>query len=153
MTTSERTGRITELDEATCHQLLGSHHIGRIAFNSEPSPEVLPVNYAVRDDTVIFQTGAGAKQIAASRGQPATFQVDGADADRQSGWSVVVRGYLSLSDESEPADLPEPLPGGERPYVVVLTIETVSGRRIPPEQGWVLPTHVWQGRDASDLMG
>lgn len=153
MTESDRDGRLIDLDEATCRQLLRSHHVGRIAFNHEPSPEIFPVNYAVRDDTVVFHSGAGAKQIAASRGQPATFQVDASDDARHSGWSVAVRGRLSVSDETAPEDLPDPLPGGERPYVVVLTIDAVSGRRIPPEQGWVLPRHVWRDRDGSDLMG
>lgn len=153
MTSTEQSERMTELDQATCHQLLGSHHFGRVAFNHEPSPEVLPVNYAVQDEAVVFHTGAGAKQHAASRGVPATFQIDGIDADRHSGWSVVVRGRLSLRDDRGPADLPEPLPGGERPYVVALSIESITGRRIPPQQGWVLPTHVWTDRDASDLMG
>lgn len=153
MSSTKKTDRMTALDEATCRQLLGSHHFGRIAFNDDPSPEVLPVNYAVQDDAVVFHTGAGAKQGAASRGLPATFQVDATDADRHSGWSVVVRGRLSLRDGPGPSALPEPLPGGDRAYVVALSIETVTGRRIPPEHGWVLPTHVWTDRDASDLMG
>lgn len=153
MTSTEQTDRITELDEATCRQLLASHHFGRIAVNSDPSPHVVPVNYAIQDDTIWFHTGAGTKQNAARRGLPATFQVDGIDADRHSGWSVAVHGRLSLGDGHGPSDLPAALPGGARSYVVALSIESVAGRRIPPEQGWVMPTHVWRDRDASDLMG
>ena len=107
----------------------------------------------MQDDAIWFHTGTGTKQNAASRGLPASFQVDGADPDRHSGWSVLVRGRLSLRDRYEPLDLPEPLPGGERSYVVALSIDTITGRRIPPKTGWVLPTRVWKDRDASDLMG
>ncbi|WP_423822659.1 pyridoxamine 5'-phosphate oxidase family protein [Salinisphaera sp. SPP-AMP-43] len=146
-------GRITELDEATCRQLLASHRVGRIAINAEPSPEVLPVDYALRSDGLIFHSGLGTKQAAAARGQAATFQVDGVDMARRAGWSVMVRGRLVITDESESPELPEPLPGGERPYVVHLSLDTISGRRIPPERGWLMPGRVWHGQDATDLMG
>lgn len=145
--------RITELDEATCRQLLASHHVGRVAINAEPSPEVLPVDYAVHRNGVIFHTGIGAKRAAAIRGLAATFQIDGVDAVRQAGWSVMVRGRLALTDEADCPELPEPLAGGERPYVVHLSIDSISGRRIPPEVGWVMPGRVWHGQDATDLMG
>ncbi|MES1935004.1 pyridoxamine 5'-phosphate oxidase family protein [Salinisphaera hydrothermalis] len=146
-------GRLTELDDATCRQLLASHRVGRIAINGEPSPEVLPVDYVLRDDGLIFHTGLGAKQEAAVRGQPATFQIDGVDAARRSGWSVMVRGRLVLTEELESPNLPEPMPGGERPYVVHLSIDSITGRRIPPDRGWLMPGRVWRGPDASDLMG
>lgn len=154
MTGTDQKERMVELDELTCRQLLGSHHIGRIAFNAEPSPEVLPVNYVLHDDGILFHTGAGAKQIAADRHQSATFQVDGSHEDRQSGWSVMVHGVLETMDAAQaPADLSTPWPGGERPYLVCLSIHAMTGRQIPPEHGWVVPTQAWQGQDASDLMG
>lgn len=153
MSSSDQGERIMELNEGACYQFLRSCQVGRIAFNREPSPEVLPVNYIVRDNTIIFQTGPGAKQIAASQSQPATFQVDGIDDNRRSGWSVIARGHLALTREIDAADLPEPLPGGERPYVVTLVIETISGRRIPQDQAWALSTHAWRGQDGSDLIG
>ena len=145
--------RLSELDEATCRQLLASHRVGRIAINGEPSPDVLPVDYVLRHDGLIFHTGLGTKQAAAARGQPATFQIDGVDAARRSGWSVMVRGRLVITDESEAPDLPAPMPGGERPYVVHLSIDSISGRRIPPDRGWVMPGRAWLGPDATDLMG
>ncbi|ROO27261.1 DNA-binding protein [Salinisphaera orenii MK-B5] len=147
-------GRVSELDTGTCRQLLGSHSIGRLAFNADPSPEVLPVNYTVHD-AILFRTGEGAKHDAAVSRRAATFEVDGSDAARRSGWSVMVHGTLDIVEVSADAlqMLPQPLPGGSRDYLVRLTVERISGRRIPPEAGWALPLHVWRGRDASDLMG
>ncbi|AWN17152.1 DNA-binding protein [Salinisphaera sp. LB1] len=141
------------MDEATCRQLLASHHFGRIAVNNDPSPDVLPVNYTLHNDAIWFHTGEGTKQTAASRALPASFQIDGTDPNRHSGWSVLVRGRLALADRYEPTDLPDPWPGGDRGYIVALSIDALTGRRIPPQTGWVLPTHVWKDRDASDLMG
>ena len=147
-------GRIIELDEPTCRQLLGSHHIGRIAFNAESSPDVLPVNYVLHEDSIVFRTGAGAKQVAAARRQDATFQVDDSDADRHSGWSIMVRGTLEPVDANEQLQgRLNPFPGGDHAYWVGLRIEQITGRRIPTEEGWVMPTQAWSGRDASDLMG
>ena len=111
-----------------------------------------PVDYALHDDGLMFHTGLGGKQTAAARSQAATFQIDGVDAARRSGWSVMVRGRLVIADEPAP-DLPAPMPGGERPYLVHLSIDSISGRRIPPDRGWVMPGRVWHGQDATDLMG
>ncbi|AWN17911.1 pyridoxamine 5'-phosphate oxidase family protein [Salinisphaera sp. LB1] len=145
--------RLDNLDVSTCRQLLGSHGIGRLAFNAGPSPEILPVNYALHEDSIVFRTGAGAKQNAAVQGQAATFEVDGIHADRHSAWSVMVHGRLAVVDVDSLEGSPEPLPGGERSTLVRLQIDRMSGRRIPPDQDWVMPGRVWYGPDASDLMG
>ena len=153
MTHADTQGRLIELSASVCRQCLGSHGVGRLAFNAEPSPEVFPVNYVVRDDSIYFRTGAGAKQAAAARHQVVTFQVDKVNEDRRSGWSVMVSGRLETVDTAEFDEPPEPLPGGERPYLIRLHIDDIAGRQIPPDQGWELPTHAWTSRDASDLMG
>lgn len=145
--------RLVELDEATCRQLLASHHIGRVAFNDDPAPQVLPVNYVVRDNRVVFHTGEGVKHAAAEQRVCASFQVDGVNTERGSAWSVLLHGRLEPGDDIESADEPIPLPGGDRMYVVVLSIDAIAGRRVPPEQGWVLSGRSWRGTDASDLMG
>lgn len=156
MTQTNQHARLVELGEPVCRQLLGSHGIGRLAFNAEPGPEVFPVNYVVGGDSIFFQTGAGAKQAAAARGQAATFQVDKVpkiNGDRHSGWSVMVRGALEVVDAAKFEHPPEPLPGGERPHLIRQHMDAIAGRQIPTAQGWVIPTHAWTSRDASDLMG
>ena len=128
--------------------------IGQLAFNAEPSPVVLTINYALRNGHIVFRTAAGSKQEAAKRGQAATFQVDCVRSERRSAWSIMVRGHLeAVVDESECEATPEPLPSGERIYCVRLHIENMTGRRIPPEHGWTAPSRVWRGMEASDLMG
>lgn len=145
--------RMIELDEHTCRQLLASHDVGRIAINADPSPEVLPVNYALRGDDIVFRTARGIKQTAAKHSRAATFEVDGVDRERRSAWSIVIRGSLEAVPEGTFQDLPEPLVGGDRPVLVRLRILRISGRRIPPAAGWPIPGRSWAGQDASDLMG
>ena len=147
--------RLTELDETTCRQLLASRDMGRVAVNAKPSPEVLPVTYAVRDGDVYFQTAGGVKWDAVQRGLAATFEVDGINPDRRSAWSVVVRGRLEVADDADIEDLPKPLPGGVSPHLARLIVQGISGRRIPAEKGleWAGTGHIWKGKDASDLMG
>ncbi len=153
-------GRGSELDPTTCRQLLGSASVGRIAFNGEPSPTILPVNYTMHRGVVLFRTAEGSKLDAAAAGVAATFEVDGVDHDHDAGWSVVVRGHLTEMDDPDDdlvaaADAIQPLVGGSRPDLVTLSTDEVTGRRIAPDADWGRahrgPT--WTGTDASDLMG
>lgn len=153
--------RIEDLPRSTCLQLVGSGTVGRVAVNSDPSPVVLPVNYVLRDDAVVFTTDAGTKWDAATGGVPASFEVDGVDQEHRSGWSVLIHGTLSALDASgdtveEIHDRLDPLPGGPRPHLVRLSIDEVTGRRIPPDAAWTRAHrshHTWTGQDGSDLMG
>lgn len=155
MSNESSPSRLQHLDESSCRQLLATHDLGRVAINAEPSPEIFPVTYRVADGDVLFRTAGGVKQLAAQRGSRATFEVDGVDADRHSAWSIVVRGRLEEALEAENAEWPEPFVGGERPYLIRLRVQEISGRRVPPEHGWAraMTGRSWSGKDASDLMG
>ena len=153
--------RSTVLDEATCRQLLGTVRVGRVALPADPSPTVLPVDHVVHGDAVVFRTVEGAKLDAARARGPASFQADGVDAEADTGWSVLVRGHLEeleepTEDDQAAIDRLHPLVGGERPHVVRLSIESISGRRVLQDPAWVQAhraTNTWVDRDASDLMG
>lgn len=154
------TDHITDLPESACLQLLASGRVGRIATNDDPSPLVLPVNYAARGHTIVFTTAEGSTFEAARAGEAASFEVDGVDEDRRSGWSVLARGRLATVEEGddEVAGLLEDVDSlaGERPNVVRLDATEVTGRRIPPDAAWTRAHrrhHTWTGQDASDLMG
>lgn len=153
--------RIVELDRSTCEQLLGSGSVGRVAINGDPSPVVLPVNYAVRDGAVVFRTVEGTKWEAARAEQPASFEVDGIDREHRSGWSILARGRLEALGGDDPVaadvlDELDPLAGGDRPHLVRLTVEELTGRRIPPDAAWTRAHrdhNTWYDRDGSDLLG
>jgi nitroimidazol reductase NimA-like FMN-containing flavoprotein (pyridoxamine 5'-phosphate oxidase superfamily) len=134
-TLDSRTG-IEVLEYAECMRLLGSKQVGRIGFAIWGGPEVLPVNYVLDGDAVVFATGAGSKLSAVVR-SPVVFEVDDTDDAARSGWSVVVHG---IAQEVTAADsgalervraLPlEPWAAGRKPYYVRVTPRFVSGRRV-----------------------
>lgn len=153
--------RTRELDATTCRQLLGTQRVGRIAFADDPSPTVLPVDYVLHGDEVLFRTLEGTKLEAAEAGAMASFQADGFDASHDTGWSVLVRGRLDVltdldADRARAVERLHPLAGGDRPHVVRLAIESATGRRVPQDPDWVrahLTTNARTDRDASDLLG
>jgi hypothetical protein len=154
------TDRVEELAESTCLQLLAAGGVGRVAVNGDPAPLVVPVDYVAVDRTILFRTVDGTKWEAARAGDAAAFEVDGIDPLRRSGWSVLLHGRLEAVDDDEAVaellgDL-DPLPGGDRPHVVRMVADGVSGRRIPADAAWTRAHrehHTWTGQDASDLLG
>ena len=153
--------RTTVLDDTTSRQLLGTVRVGRVALPDSPSPTVLPVDFVVHDDSIVFRTVEGAKLEAARAHGPASFQADGIDPTFDTGWSVLVRGHLAEVVDPTPSeraaiDRLHPLVGGQRPHVVRLVIESMTGRRVLQDPAWVRAhrtTNTWVDRDASDLLG
>jgi nitroimidazol reductase NimA-like FMN-containing flavoprotein (pyridoxamine 5'-phosphate oxidase superfamily) len=95
---------LEELDEATCLELLSRTPVGRIGFVHKGALQILPVNHAVDDGSVVFRTTSGAKLNTALResGQEVVYEADGWDASTRTGWSVLIRGSIAVvSDEVE----------------------------------------------------
>ncbi|MFG2089946.1 pyridoxamine 5'-phosphate oxidase family protein [Spirillospora sp. NPDC048824] len=129
---------LEELDRAACMRLIGDGGIGRIAFDDGEGPTVIPVNYAVDGDAVIFRTSVSGRLnrsllTAVVGGEVrAAFEVDRFDEPSREGWSVLVRGGAHpLSDEEKAtAAQVQPWPGGEREAWFRLSALEVSGRRV-----------------------
>lgn len=129
-----RTG-IEVLDRDQCLELLAADDFGRIGLDEGGHPLILPINYAMDGEDVVFRTAEGTKLDAAR--QPACFEIDEHDSEARTGWSVVVRGRL---EEVTPAhhrelfdrvaDLAKPWAEGEKPHVLRLVAESIQGRRI-----------------------
>src|SRR5437763_13797599 len=81
-----------EIDRDECLQLLRSQPVGRVAMTTpDDSPLVVPVNYVVDGEFVVFRSDPGTKlRLLAAR--PVSFQVDFIDWFHRSGWSVLGRG-------------------------------------------------------------
>lgn len=127
------------LPAAECYRLLGTHEIGRVSVNGEPSPLVLPVNYALDGTTVVLRTHAGTILRAADRAN-VTFEVDDIDRRTRSGWSVLVRGQAEEVGEGHRAELVaatrstgvEPWAPGDKGHWLRIIPHEISGRRIVP---------------------
>ena len=132
------TAGIEILPRPECFRLLSSQTVGRLGFLVGDQPLVLPVNFAVVRDVVVFRTGRGSK-LDAALGRNVSFEVDEVDVTTADGWSVVVQG---VAEEITHADhwFDEALRKGAAPswisgvhdhYVRIIPI-VISGRRLHP---------------------
>lgn len=126
---------LIELDPAECMELLAAKSVGRIAYATETGARILPVNYILLDDSVIFRTVPAGEIFHHALNSICAFEIDETDEFFESGWSVVVVGRLQLATEDDFArmrygKLPEPWAGGSRWMFVRLPCEHVSGRRV-----------------------
>jgi hypothetical protein len=127
------------LGREECLRLLGMATIGRVGLSSAALPSVLPVNFRLVGDRILFRTGRGSKLDAATRNAVVAFEVDDFEVFDRSGWSVVVVGVAwDLSEDEvesiDPADrvrVARWAPGPED-RMVAISCELVSGRRIVP---------------------
>ncbi len=127
-------GHMQYLGDNECLRLLEASQIGRIAYNDEEGPIVLPVNHRMDGSYVLFRTSpktALGQHLDHAR---VSFQVDGFDEFNRAGWSVLVRGTAEyVSSEELPkyvSDLPDPWPAGERTAYVRIRPSAITGRRL-----------------------
>ena len=121
-----------------CFGLLKSVPVGRVGFVSRGEVVILPVNFLVDGQDVVFATGAGSKLSCVEVGHYVGFEADAYDAAARTGWSVVVNGFAEIVDSDEEAARLAGLgmtPWGgtavqERVWVRIRPT-SVSGRRLP----------------------
>lgn len=125
--------RLEILDRAECLRLLHTEHIGRLGVVFGGAPLVLPVNFAMDGERVVFLTNRGTKMFAAL-GHEVAFEIDDADPLYHSGWSVVVTGTATEVPEEERARLSHlplrPWGPGAKTTMVAITPTAITGRRI-----------------------
>ncbi|HVM63968.1 MAG TPA: pyridoxamine 5'-phosphate oxidase family protein [Acidimicrobiales bacterium] len=133
--------RVELLSEEECRRLLGLEQVGRVAVALGALPVIFPVNYVVAGDEVLFFTAEGTKLQAATDNHIVTFEVDHLDPVTRSGWSVLAIG--PARERAEPAVVAgaqdaglHPWAAGDRPHLVAITVEVVSGRRVSAEPDW-----------------
>lgn len=129
------------LDRDTCLSLLCSVEIGRIAWaNDAGEAVVLPVNFTLDGDDVVFTTAAGAKLEAVRSGRTISFETDDVEPALHIGWSVLVVGHAEIVTEAEEDRLEHPPLSWDRrpkPYLIRLSTDRVSGYRLPLQAGGV----------------
>ena len=123
------------LDRHECYDRLAHEHLGRLAVCVGGQPIVLPVNYALDDGDIVFRSASGTK-VAAAAGRDVAFEIDGHDALRHGGWSVLVVGTAErVADAAQSARLEHlpvtPYGPGDKPIWIRIHPSAVTGRRIP----------------------
>ena len=124
------------LSEEECLSLLRSRSLGRVAVQIGDVPSILPVNYALLDNDIVFRTDPGSKLLASLMKVLFAFEVDDADFRTRSGWSVLVVGYSEqVRDRATLVRVDElglkPWVTEGRDFVVRIRTRTMTGRRIP----------------------
>ena len=131
-----------EITREDCLSLLARQVLGRVAvadFNA--APHIVPVNFLLDGDAVVFRTGYGSKfRLAVLRGAPVSFEVDGVDPGQRTGWSVLVQGSATelTADDASRLRL-EPWAPGLKSHWIRIAAESITGRRfrLTESRPWV----------------
>ena len=125
------------LSREECLHLLAGEKVGRLGFVVGDQPMIMPVNYALVGDVIVYRTGEGPK-LEGSRQAKVVFEVDRIEIESQDGWSVLVQGVAQeitdhddvLAEDQRRAASPTWLPVAPG-HVVRIVPTSTSGRRIP----------------------
>jgi uncharacterized protein len=90
-----------ELDTDLCWRLIARTRFGRIGLVSGDEPAVLPVNCGVLDRQLVFRTDPDTTLGRLADGTTVAFEFDHTDVIAESGWSVLVRGAISVVDDPD----------------------------------------------------
>lgn len=129
---------LVDLSYAECRAALERAPVGRVAVCTPDGPHVIPANYTILDESIIFRTSPFSLLATYGRGRVVAFEVDHLEPDRQRGWSVLARGRAHVVDDH--AELsrirqrarPSPWAGGSRELHLQLVWTTLTGRRVGP---------------------
>ncbi|MGZ4442342.1 MAG: pyridoxamine 5'-phosphate oxidase family protein [Nocardioidaceae bacterium] len=127
---------LIELPERQCWEMLRGSIVGRIAICTPSGPRILPVNYAVHDDAVVFRTSPSGEIGSHAVGRNLAFEVDHIDYERHQGWSVLLLGEAELVDDVAELDRirrvwdPRPWADGDRVLYLRLRARQVTGRAL-----------------------
>ncbi len=99
---------LEELDRRQCLELIPRVPVGRVGVVIRTLPAILPVNFVLVGEHIVFRTIPGTKLDAAMANAFVAFEVDSYAPDGTWGWSVLVQGMASeITDPAELAALAE----------------------------------------------
>jgi len=127
---------LRELSYAECRALLVRQRAGRVAVSTPDGPHIIPLNYSVVDESIVFRTTPFSVLATYARNAKLAFEVDHFDEEHSIGWSVVARGRADVV--SEPEELqrirrvcaPLPWADGARNLFFRLDWKELSGRAV-----------------------
>jgi nitroimidazol reductase NimA-like FMN-containing flavoprotein (pyridoxamine 5'-phosphate oxidase superfamily) len=134
------------LDRQACIERLASVPNGRVAW-ATPSGAVvvLPVNFILDGQTIVFSTGPGDKLTAIRAGRPLSFEADDVERAVQTGWSVLVTGIAEIVEDPQQIHRIEQLHTWaliSDQFVVRLPLTEITGRLLPLHHGGITVTQL-----------
>lgn len=137
MSAVETVNQLLAIDRDECLALLARAEVGRLAVVDGGQPLVFPVNFAMAGESPVLRTAPGTKLQA--EGRRVCFEVDEVDVGTQTGWSVMVIGWLEEVNRLHPVMLGacdslrvRPWAAGSRPHLLRVVPRRITGRRIAP---------------------
>ncbi|TNM39685.1 pyridoxamine 5'-phosphate oxidase family protein [Nocardioides albidus] len=127
-TSDVRPGRLVELSDDECWDLIRSRPVGRVAWSGAQGVSVIPVNFTVDGDTVLLRTTPYSLMARDCADREVAFEVDEIDGERHEGWSVLVRGRCER--EERPSEGPHPWATGSRVLGLRIAVRSLTGRRV-----------------------
>ena len=125
-----------ELNVRECQALLRSGVAGRVAVSTPTGPHIVPVNYTVVENAIVFRTAPYSLLGTYGRESMLAFEIDGLDEVNELGWSVQAKGRVeAVTDRAELARIrevaePQPWAGGARSLLLRLRWSELSGRKL-----------------------
>lgn len=130
---------MTELTTERCWELLRGDEFGRLAFRMADEVHIVPINYAVDEDTILFRTAGGNKLLGITMHPQIAFEIDSFGEDEAH--SVTVRGTarrLEEDEEHRAEQLPLRLWVNTLKYnVVEITPIEITGRAFRLDRPWL----------------
>jgi nitroimidazol reductase NimA-like FMN-containing flavoprotein (pyridoxamine 5'-phosphate oxidase superfamily) len=132
-------GPVHELHPTESWGFLREREFGRLAYHLLGEVHIVPINYAVDGERLVFLTAEGSKLFGVTANPDVAFEVDEVVGDQAT--SVVCRGRAQVL-EGQAAYVAERLP--VRPWVdtpksivVAIDVDEVSGRRFELTRPWL----------------
>ena len=130
---------LTDLSRDECLRLLSASTVGRVVVirPAIETPVIRPVNYVFDEasQSVVFRCIPGTKFATLMRASRAWFEVDDIDAERRTGWSVIIAGVTEVV--TQPGEVRrlqsigvDSWIAGENAEWVTIGARVVSGRRV-----------------------
>ena len=128
-------GRLAELSEADCRQLLAAESVGRVGWRSHGGQLILPVTYLYSDGMIIFRTSAYGVLAELVTPTEVAFEVEVLDQVQRTGRSVVAQGIARAAPDQDWAprwrmDDVVPWAAGTRHLFLAIEIKKLTGRSI-----------------------
>jgi nitroimidazol reductase NimA-like FMN-containing flavoprotein (pyridoxamine 5'-phosphate oxidase superfamily) len=125
-----------QLGPAECRELLAGGVVGRVAMATPVGPRIVPVNYSLHGDAIVFRTAPYSELSTYGWNTELAFEVDRLDHEAHQGWSVVAIGRAYVVDDPEEVQAirhawePRPWAPGSRHLYVKLPWRELTGVRL-----------------------
>ena len=128
--------RVAVLSPNQCIDLLGSGGVGRIAWQTDDGPQILPVNFVFLEGLAYFRTSPHGLLSELVQPCAVALEVDDLDHRYRTGWSVVLHGQAQSVAAPQQvmrlwaADQISPWAPGDKSLVIQVTPAKITGRTV-----------------------